>query len=80
MNVARLLHICTVLALAGVGLAVNAHWIYAAGVLVATTLLLYEHSLVKPGDLGRLDAAFFTMNGVISIVFFGFVLTERLSI
>jgi 4-hydroxybenzoate polyprenyltransferase len=79
LNVARLLHICTVLALAGVGVAVGAHWIYAAGVIVATTLLLYEHSLVKPGDLGRLDAAFFTMNGVISIVFFGFVLTERLS-
>jgi len=78
LTVARLLHICTVLALAGVGVAVGAHWIYAAGVIVATTLLLYEHSLVKPGDLGRLDAAFFTMNGVISIVFFAFVLTERL--
>jgi 4-hydroxybenzoate polyprenyltransferase len=78
LNVARLLHLCTVLALAGVGLAIGAGWIYAAGVVVATTLLLYEHSLVKPGDLGRLDAAFFTMNGVISIVFFAFVLTERL--
>lgn len=78
LTVARVLHICTVLALAGVGVAVGAHWIYAAGVIVATTLLLYEHSLVKPGELGRLDAAFFTMNGVISIVFFGFVLTERL--
>lgn len=78
LNVARLLHVCTVLALAGVGVAIGAGWIYAAGVIVATTLLLYEHSLVKPGDLGRLDAAFFTMNGVISIVFFAFVLTERL--
>jgi 4-hydroxybenzoate polyprenyltransferase len=78
LNVARLLHLCTVLALAGVGLAIGAGWIYAAGVIVATTLLLYEHSLVRPGDLGRLDAAFFTMNGVISIVFFAFVLTERL--
>ncbi|MDP9179260.1 MAG: putative 4-hydroxybenzoate polyprenyltransferase [Gemmatimonadota bacterium] len=78
LNVARFLHVCTVLALAGVGIAVGAHWIYAAGVLVATVLLLYEHSLVKPGDLRRLDAAFFTMNGVISILFFAFVLTERL--
>jgi len=78
LNVARMLHICTVLALAGVGVAVGAHWIYAAGVIVATTLLLYEHSLVKLGDLGRLDVAFFMMNGVISIVFFAFVLTERL--
>jgi 4-hydroxybenzoate polyprenyltransferase len=78
LNIARFLHVCTVLALAGVGVAIGAHWIYWVGVAVATTLLLYEHSLVKPGDLGRLDAAFFTMNGVISILFFAFVLTERL--
>ena len=78
LNVARLLHVCTVLALAGVGFAVGAGWVYAAGVIIATALLLYEHSLVKPGELGRLDAAFFTMNGVISIVFFAFVLGERL--
>jgi 4-hydroxybenzoate polyprenyltransferase len=41
-------------------------------------LLLYEHSLVKPGDLSRLDAAFFTMNGIISLLLFGFVLAGRL--
>jgi 4-hydroxybenzoate polyprenyltransferase len=46
---------------------------------VAAGLLLYEHSLVRPGDLTKLDAAFFTMNGVISIAFFGFVLAERLT-
>jgi 4-hydroxybenzoate polyprenyltransferase len=45
---------------------------------VAATLLLYEHSLVRVGDLSRLDAAFFTMNGIISIAFFAFVLAERL--
>ena len=78
LTIARSLHVCTVLALAGVGLAIGAHWIYWMGVLVATALLLYEHSLVRPGELGRLDAAFFTMNGVISILFFAFVLTERL--
>jgi len=78
LNVARSLHVTTVLCLAAVGLAVGAGWIYAAGVVVAAILLLYEHSLVKPGDLSRLDAAFFTMNGVISIAFFGFVLAERL--
>jgi 4-hydroxybenzoate polyprenyltransferase len=42
-------------------------------------LLAYEHSLVRPGDLRRLDAAFFTVNGVISIVFLGFVLVETLA-
>jgi len=52
--------------------------VYFAGVIVAAGLLLYEHSLVKINDFSRLDSAFFTMNGVISIVFFGFVFTERL--
>jgi 4-hydroxybenzoate polyprenyltransferase len=77
--VARLLHVTTVVCLALVGWAVGAGWIYAAGVAIAAILLLYEHSLVRPGDLSRLDAAFFTMNGVISIAFFGFVLAERLA-
>jgi 4-hydroxybenzoate polyprenyltransferase len=78
LNIARGLHLVTITALGVVGAAVGAHWIYLTGVVVATLLLLYEHSLVKPGDLRRLDAAFFTMIGVISIVFFAFVLAERL--
>ena len=41
-------------------------------------LLFYEHTLVRPGDLRRLDAAFFTMNGVISVAFFVFVLADVL--
>ena len=40
------------------------------GVIVVALLLLYEHSLVSPGDLRRMNAAFFTLNGVISVVFF----------
>jgi 4-hydroxybenzoate polyprenyltransferase len=49
-----------------------------AGVIAVTLLLLYEHSLVKPGDLSRLNAAFFTMNGVISVVFATFVAVDIL--
>ncbi len=45
-------------------------WWYGLGVLVVAALLLYEHALVTPYDLSRLDAAFFTMNGVISVVVF----------
>ena len=77
--VARALHVLTVVALAAAGLGAGAGWLYGAGVGVAAGLLLYEHALVRPGDLRRLDAAFFTMNGVISIVFLGFVLLERLA-
>ena len=74
----QVLHAVTVMSLAAVGWGTGAGWVYGAGVLVAASLLLYEHSLVKPHDLRRLDAAFFTMNGVISIAFFVFVLAERL--
>ena len=49
-----------------------------AGIVAVTLLLLYEHSLVKAGDLSRLNAAFFTMNGVISVVFFLFVSADLL--
>lgn len=50
----------------------------AAGVLIVILLLLYEHSLVKPNDLSKLNAAFFTMNGVISVLFFVFVAADLL--
>ena len=75
---ARVLHLGTValLAVAGLGLDVGiAYWL---GVAAVALLLGYEHSLVRPGDLRRLDAAFFTVNGVISIVFLAFVLADVL--
>jgi len=50
----------------------------ACGILVVILLLLYEHSLVKPNDLSKLNAAFFTMNGVISVLFFFFVAGDLL--
>jgi 4-hydroxybenzoate polyprenyltransferase len=78
LGIARILHLTTIVALAIAGFGAGAGMLYYAGVLVAGALLLYEHSLVKSDDFSRLDAAFFTMNGVISIVFFGFVFTERL--
>jgi 4-hydroxybenzoate polyprenyltransferase len=73
----RILHVVSVVSLASVGFAVGAGGWYYAGVLIAAALLIYEHSLVSPGDLSRLDAAFFTMNGMISIAFFFFVLIDR---
>jgi 4-hydroxybenzoate polyprenyltransferase len=76
---ARLLHALTVvlLVLVGVGLSLSV-W-YWLGVAVVGALLAVEHALVSPTDLRRLNAAFFTMNGVISVVFFVFVLAEALS-
>jgi 4-hydroxybenzoate polyprenyltransferase len=77
LTVARVLHVGTVLLLALVGLATGGGVLYAVGVAVVALLLAYEHSLVKPDDLSKLDAAFFMMNGIISITFFTFVLLER---
>jgi 4-hydroxybenzoate polyprenyltransferase len=73
---ARLLHVATVVLLAAVGLGLQLGWLYWLGVAAVAVLLGYEHSLVRPADLRRLDAAFFTLNGAISVIFFAFVLAE----
>ena len=78
IRVARILHVLSVVGLIVVGLAISATMWYWVGVALAAALLLYEHSLVAPADLSRIDAAFFTMNGMISITFFFFVLLDRL--
>jgi 4-hydroxybenzoate polyprenyltransferase len=75
---ARALHLSTIVLLAAAGLGLDVGLLYWAGVLIVASLLLYEHTLVRPGDLHRLDAAFFTMNGVISVAFFAFVLADVL--
>ncbi len=83
--VARTLHVLTVLCLAAVvwsdplGLSARPDTAIAGallwvGVAVAAALLVWEHRLVHADDLTKLDAAFFTMNGIISMVFFGCVL------
>jgi 4-hydroxybenzoate polyprenyltransferase len=75
---ARVLHVATVALLAVAGLGLHTGWSYWLGVLCVALLLGYEHSLVRPGDLRRLDAAFFTMNGVIAVAFAAFVLIDVL--
>jgi 4-hydroxybenzoate polyprenyltransferase len=63
----KLLHGITIPALAVFGWGAGFGLWYYVGVAVAAAILTYEHQLVKPGDLSRLDAAFFTMNGVMSV-------------
>jgi 4-hydroxybenzoate polyprenyltransferase len=75
---ARILHLATIVLLAAAGIGLDVGVLYWLGVLIVASLLLYEHTLVRPGDLRRLDAAFFTMNGVISVAFFAFVLADVL--
>ena len=73
---ARALHLATgaFLVLAGLGLPVGEF--YWAGVAAVALMLAYEHLIVSPTDLRRLDLAFFTLNGVISVLFFAFVLLD----
>jgi 4-hydroxybenzoate polyprenyltransferase len=75
---ARVFHAGTVALLAAAGIGLDVSALYWLGVAATIALLVYEHSIVRPGDLRRLDAAFFTLNGVISVVFFAFVTLDVL--
>ncbi len=75
---AKSLHGITLPALALFGYVAGFGVWYFAGVAAAALILAWEHHLVRPGDLSRLDAAFFTMNGVMSVTVFGFALLDRL--
>ncbi|HSE82278.1 MAG TPA: UbiA-like polyprenyltransferase [Gaiellaceae bacterium] len=74
--VSRACHAATVVFLGLAGLTIGVGVLYWLGVAVVAGLLLYEHSLVSPRDTSRLDMAFFTLNGVISVTFFLFVLAD----
>ena len=75
---AKLLHGVTIPALVLFGAGAGFGPWYYAGLVAAAGILVYEHHLVQPEDLSRLDAAFFTMNGVMSVTVFAFALADRL--
>lgn len=75
---ARLLHVLMLALLLWLVRAFHLGPFALIGVAVVAALLLYEHLIVSPGDLRRLNAAFFTMNGVISVIFFCFVAADLL--
>jgi 4-hydroxybenzoate polyprenyltransferase len=76
--IARLLHVAMLALLVWLVRAFALGHFAMAGVAAVAVLLAYEHLIVSPKDMRRLNAAFFTMNGVISIVFFGFVAIDLL--
>ena len=77
LRVAKLCHALTVLAFAGLGFVMGLGALYWLGVLVVAGLFVYEHALVSPGDLSRLDVAFFNVNGYIAVILFVAVLAGR---
>jgi 4-hydroxybenzoate polyprenyltransferase len=76
--IARLFHAVMLILLVGLVLVFGLGKLAVVGVVVVMLLLAYEHSLVSPTNLSKLNAAFFTMNGVISVVFFVFLAGDLL--
>jgi 4-hydroxybenzoate polyprenyltransferase len=72
MHIGMLLMLCWLIALFGLGKTA------VFGIVVVALLLLYEHLIISPKDMRRMNAAFFTLNGVISVVFFAFVAADVL--
>lgn len=77
--VGKIFHGVMVALLALLPLGVPLGWIYYLGLFVVCCLIAYEHRLVKPDDLSKLDAAFFNMNGWISVTIFLFTLVDALA-
>jgi 4-hydroxybenzoate polyprenyltransferase len=78
LAVSAALHLGTVLALLAAGQAAGLGAIYYLGVAAVLAIFLYEHSILRPSDLSRLDVAFFNLNGYVSLVYFAATLTQVL--
>jgi 4-hydroxybenzoate polyprenyltransferase len=79
LAVTRLLHLASIALLVWLGSRLDLGLFYFVGILVTAFLLAYENSLIKPNDLSRLNVAFFTVNGIISVVMFLFVAIDVVS-
>ena len=79
LTTARVCHLLTIAAFALLGWMMGLGLLYWLGVLVVAGLLVYEHTLISPRDLSKLDVAFFNVNGYISVILFFAVLGGRLA-
>jgi 4-hydroxybenzoate polyprenyltransferase len=78
LHAAKVCHALTVVAFGALGWKMGLGWLYWVGVVVVAGLFVYEHRLVSPTDLSRLDVAFFNVNGYIALILFAAVLGGRL--
>jgi 4-hydroxybenzoate polyprenyltransferase len=74
--ISRVLHVMTAIGFATLYLITDLSWVFFAGLIIAYVILYYEHHLVKPHDLSKLNTAFFTMNGILSMLVFVFTLFD----
>ena len=78
LNIARGLHVISASFVIAAYFLGGFHFVYIGGLLVFVGMLIYQHSIVKPQDLSRVNIAFMTANGIASIVFSNFVITDIL--
>jgi 4-hydroxybenzoate polyprenyltransferase len=78
LQAAKVCHVLTVIAFGALGWMMGLGSFYWAGIVVVAALFVYEHSLVSPTDLSRLDVAFFNVNGYIALIVLAAVLGARL--
>jgi 4-hydroxybenzoate polyprenyltransferase len=76
--ISAVLHAASAAALLFAGRAAGLGWIYLAGMAVVIVMLTWEHAILRPSDLSRLDVAFFNLNGYVSVVYFAATLTDVL--
>jgi 4-hydroxybenzoate polyprenyltransferase len=72
LTIARLLHVAMIVSLIALAASFHLGPLSVAGIVAVVILLIYEHGLVKAHDLSRVNAAFFTVNGYVSLLFFAF--------
>lgn len=76
LRVSELLHMLSAVCVIMAGVYGHFHWLYWGGVAIFVSMLLYQHSIVKPTDLRRVNLAFMTANGIASVVFAVFVIAD----
>jgi 4-hydroxybenzoate polyprenyltransferase len=76
LRAAAAVHVLTVVLFVLFGMAAGLGWLWFTGVAATAAILVYEHSIVRPGDLSRVNRAFFTANGIIGIALFVFALAD----
>jgi 4-hydroxybenzoate polyprenyltransferase len=78
LGISAVLHVVTGIMLGLLGYLMCLGWLYFAGVALVVAMLVYEHSLVSAKDLSKVNAAFFTVNGIVSILAFLTILLDRI--
>jgi 4-hydroxybenzoate polyprenyltransferase len=78
LAISAVLHAASVAALLAAGHAAGLGWIYLLGVAVVLAVLVWEHAILRPSDLSRLDVAFFNLNGYVSVIYFAATVVDVL--